>query len=171
MCSSKLLLFTFYILFTLELHPRRSFQHGWNSPKLPNLSTETLLQIFSYLDPVHSTCLGLVCRNLYEIHFSKHKNIPLDAFTYDCPGSKSHLSTMCYLFNHLQDWKPADLIHCWRCHKFCKSNSAAQSGPLLGKCDTCARHEHEISQYRVSLWQRSIQTRQLAPPPQTPRTS
>jgi hypothetical protein len=79
----------------------RIFNMSGTSSQLASLSTELLLQIFSYLDPVHSTCVGLACRRLYQIHFSKHKRIPLNAFTYDCPISKSHLLTMCYLFSHV----------------------------------------------------------------------
>ena len=133
---------------------------------LASLSTELLLQIFSYLDPVHSTCLGLSCRRLYHIHFSKHKTVHLDAFTYECPIPNSDLLTMCYLFSHLDDWSPANLVHCWRCHKFCKSDSITQTGPLFGKCNACMRHDRDHS--RSSFWQFSVQTRQLGPPPPPP---
>jgi hypothetical protein len=136
------------------------FKMAESSSLLPALSTELLLQIFSHLDPVHSTCLGLACRRLYHVYSLKHKKIPLDAFTYDCPIPSSNLSTMCYLFHHLEDWKPAHLMHCWRCHKFGESDSFTQTGPLFGKCIACVQHEHNHSQ--SSSWQFSVHTRQLA---------
>jgi len=140
----------------------RIFKMARRSSLLPSLPTEALLQIFSYLDPVHSTCLGLACRRLYNVYSLNHRKIPLDAFTYDCPIPDSNLSTMCYLFHHLEDWKPAHLMHCWRCHKFGESNSVAQTGPLSGKCVACVQHEQNHSY--SSSWQISVHTRQLAVP-------
>ncbi len=131
---------------------------------LPLLSTEILVQIFTYLDPVHSTCLALACRRLYHIHFSKYENqrIALESFTYDCPIPGSNHFTLCYLFSHLKDWKPKDLVHCWGCHKFCKSNSAnkTQTSPLIGKCESCTRHELEL--HKSSRWRLSTQSLELS---------
>ncbi|PMD47929.1 hypothetical protein L207DRAFT_561314 [Hyaloscypha variabilis F] len=44
---------------------------------LLQLPTEILLAIFSFLDPVTSTCLGLTCTRLYAMHRSQHPK-PID---------------------------------------------------------------------------------------------
>lgn len=44
---------------------------------LPTLPLEVLLEIFDWLDPIYSTCLGLTCKALYSVYRRKHKS-PVD---------------------------------------------------------------------------------------------
>jgi hypothetical protein len=114
-----------------------------NPTNILSLSTELLVQIFGHLDPVHSTCLGLVSRRLWVIHTSLNKKIALDAFTYECPVPSTNMSTICFLYTHLQDWKPKSLIYCGACHKFCRTNNlrGKLATILHSRCDTCTSKE------------------------------
>lgn len=104
-----------------------------------SLSYELHMQILGYLDPVHSMCLGLTCRQLYATHSSLCKPLPLNAFTYECPIPSTNLSTICFLFTHLETWKPRTLKYCGGCHKFCLTNNV--TGPARGRCDRCFSKE------------------------------
>lgn len=104
-----------------------------------SLPYELHRQILSYLDPVHSMCLGLTCRQLYAIHSSLHKPLPLNAFTYECPIPSTNLSTICFLFTHLETWKAQGLKYCGGCHKFCTTNNS--TGCARGRCDKCFAQE------------------------------
>lgn len=105
-----------------------------------SLSTEIYIQIFSYLDPVHSTCLGLIARRLYKVHFALRRKVPLDSCTYECPIPSTNLCTLCFLHTHLQDWRPRNLTYCGGCHKFCRTSNwnGKHIDLLRARCDSCA---------------------------------
>ena len=119
-------------------------------PILSSLSTELQLQIFKYLDPVHSTCLGLTSKHFYALHCSLHQRIPLDACTYDCPVSGERTS-ICFLSNHLQNWKPQNLSYCFNCHKF---------RPRVGvevwawRCEKCCHDDAFITRKWMVDWEK-----------------
>jgi hypothetical protein len=109
-----------------------------NPTNVLSLSTELLVQIFGHLDPVHSTCFGLVSRRLWAIHTSLNKKIALDACTYECPVPSTSMFTICFLYTHLRDWKPKSLMYCGGCHKFCRGKLTTI---LHSRCDTCRSKE------------------------------
>jgi hypothetical protein len=129
-------------------------------PNLLSLSTELHVQICDYLHPVHSTCLGLVCRRLYAAHFIAHKRVPLNAFTYECPIPSTSLCTVCFLFTHLENWKPPHLKYCAGCHKFCKTHNSRQTHLPHRRCHKCYHQEPgQHSQYWMgSMWPLSPRT-------------
>lgn len=106
---------------------------------LLSLPFELHKQILGYLDPVHSMCLGLTCKQLYAIHSSLRKPLPLNAFTYECPISPTNRTSICYLFTHLETWKPSTVKYCGGCHRLCSTNNS--TGPALGRCDKCSAKE------------------------------
>lgn len=106
---------------------------------LLSLSPELYAQIFSYLDPVHRTCLALSSKPLYLICRTIYKPLSLDAFTYECPVPLSNQFSLCFLYIHLQEWKPADLKYCGGCHKFCRTSNNISAG--RGRCDRCSANE------------------------------
>jgi hypothetical protein len=108
---------------------------------LLSLSTELYMQIFSYLDPIHATCLGLASRKLYAIYVVLHRKLPLDSFTYDCPIPSTNLHTLCFLYTHLENWKPSYLSLCGGCHKFCRPNKSNGVLPPRERCRGCSRQE------------------------------
>jgi hypothetical protein len=114
-----------------------------NPTNVLSLSTELLIQVFGHLDPVHSTCLGLVSRRLWAIYTSLNKKIALDACTYECPVPSTNMSTLCFLHTHLQDWMPKTLIYCGACHKFCRTNNSRGKPVTIlhSRCDTCTSIE------------------------------
>lgn len=114
---------------------------------LLSLSYELHSQILSYLDPVHSMCLGLACKHLYAIHASIYKTppLPLNAFTYECPIPSTDLSTICFLFTHLETWKPPTLKYCGGCHKFCLTSK--HTGQARQRCDRCISNRVDYSDW------------------------
>lgn len=83
-----------------------------NPPKAPSNPNPTasltttpydiLLQIFTYLHPAESACLGLTHRALYAIHHSLHPRIFL---TSTMPSTNRPLHAM------LKNWMPSDLTY------------------------------------------------------------
>jgi hypothetical protein len=65
--------------------------------KLESLLSEILLQIFSNLDPVHSTCFGLASKRFYPIHCELHGSVKLTRVAED--GEKRELRKL------LDGWK------------------------------------------------------------------
>ena len=104
-----------------------------------SLSFELQMHILSFLDPVHSMCFALACKQLYAIHSTLHKPLPLNAFTYECPISSSDRVGVCHLFTHLEKWKPSDVKYCGGCHKFCLTNNP--TGGARGRCNRCLEKE------------------------------
>ena len=96
-------------------------------------------QILNYLDPVHSMCLGLTCRQLYAIHSNPHKPSPLNTFTIECPIPSANLSTICFPFTHLETRRPGGLKNCGGCHQFCSTNNSTACA--RGRCDRCFAQE------------------------------
>lgn len=105
------------------------------------LSTELYMQIFSYLDPVHATCLGLASRTLYAAYIVLHKKLPLDSFTYECPIPSTNHHTLCFLYTHLEAWKPSYLSFCGGCHKFCRPSNSSGVVPPRERCHECSQQE------------------------------
>src|SRR5580700_2486935 len=96
---------------------------GFSKPKastlsLTDLPVEILLEIFSYLDVGHSTCLGLASKYLYAVHCSLRRpgTIRLETL---CPTRKYKVST---LYEVLEDWYPPGFEYCWneqsRCGRY-----------------------------------------------------
>ncbi|KAN0121896.1 hypothetical protein V8E51_000222 [Hyaloscypha variabilis] len=50
---------------------------------LLDLPYDIIFEIFDYLHPIHSACLGLTCKAFYPIHWSLHPKIPLHTATLD----------------------------------------------------------------------------------------
>ena len=124
-----------------------------------SLSFELQSQIPSYLDPMHSTCLGLTYKRLYAIHPSLSKITPLDAFTYECLIPSTALSTICFLFTHLESWKPPALNYCGGCRKSCRTSKASEQARQ--RCDRCISTHVEYHCFRW-LYLRTLPGEDLA---------
>jgi hypothetical protein len=87
------------------------------TPQIPKMNilalpSELQLEIFSYLDPVSSTCFGLSCKRFYAIHVhntttKKNDKVSLEAWVI-LPASR--LSGR-HLFELLGDWMPPGLAY------------------------------------------------------------
>jgi len=108
------------IMRRLSLLPHRS--HG---PTLTFLPTELQLGIFSYLDLIDSTCLGLTSRNLYVVHRAIHgTKIPLNTRRIGPNSLESAWEVVgkqeckqcgiyrCELHQHIKTWMPKELEYC-----------------------------------------------------------
>ncbi len=51
---------------------------------MSRLPLELQLRIFTYLNPVTSTCLGLTCKELWGIHKSRHNSVCLTEMSERC---------------------------------------------------------------------------------------
>jgi hypothetical protein len=129
----------------ISTHETPSIMSG-NHNSILSLPAALQIQIFSYLNPIHSMCLGLSSKQLYTVHCSLHKSIPLNAFTYECPIPSTGLSTLCHLYTHLHDWKPAHLKYCGGCQKFCSTSSHPLDNSR-GRCAKCLAKD-ELGAYR-----------------------
>jgi len=65
------------------------------------LFPEIHLEIFKYLDPVESTCLGLACKEFYPIHRQLHGTVSLQTKT---------TRNNC-LFSFLRDWHGNKMVY------------------------------------------------------------
>jgi hypothetical protein len=86
-------------------------------PHITTLQTETHLKIFSHLNTVHSTCVGLACKQFHEIHFSIHGRVSTEAWCGDFSPSeiaraeregKILVSPLCDL---LETWMGPNLVY------------------------------------------------------------
>ncbi len=95
------------------------------APSLPLLPTELKLEIFSYLDLIDSTCLGLTSRNLYVVHRAIHgTKIPLNTrrigpnkleSAWEVVGKQECKQCgiyRCELHQHIKTWMPMELEYC-----------------------------------------------------------
>jgi hypothetical protein len=74
---------------------------------LGSLPEELILNIFSYLCPVHSACLGLTCKRFYKHHRELHGRVALDS---RCPAKKAWGLK---LYDLLEEWHPPGFVYCW----------------------------------------------------------
>lgn len=94
-------------------------------PALDTLPTELHLEIFSYLDKIDSTCLGLASRNLYLVFRALHgTKMPLNTrrvgpnkleSAWKALGKQecSHCGTYrCELHRHIKTWMGPDVEYC-----------------------------------------------------------
>jgi hypothetical protein len=95
---------------TLISHTKRS-----NKQFFKATPDEIVLEIFSYLDPCTSTCLGLTCKQFYAIHTKIHGKASLFYTVKLNEGMHMHL------FYLLHDWVKA-LVYTQSCSK--KTGSA-----------------------------------------------
>lgn len=108
------------IIRRLSLLPTRE-----SAPTLPLLPTELKLEIFSYLDLIDSTCLGLASPNLYVVHRAIHgTKIPLNTrrigpnkleSAWEVVGKQECKQCgiyRCELHQHIRTWMPKDLEYC-----------------------------------------------------------
>ena len=70
--------------------------------RVESLPSEILLQIFSHLDPVNSTCFGLASKRFYPIHCELHRSVKLTREAEDGKGRE--------LRKLLDEWKGAWLM-------------------------------------------------------------
>lgn len=57
-------------------------------PHITTLPTEMHLKIFSHLNAIYSTCVGLACKQFHEIHFSIHGRVSIEAWCGDFSPSE-----------------------------------------------------------------------------------
>ncbi|KAH8766566.1 hypothetical protein BGZ57DRAFT_930399 [Hyaloscypha finlandica] len=74
------------------------------SSRIASIPSELQLEIFSYLDPVSSTCLGLTCKKLYSLSKKVRGATKLNA-VYWVPGGRSFN----YLGDLLEKWAGQNL--------------------------------------------------------------
>lgn len=97
-------------------------QESSDSP-LANIPPELQNKLFSYLDLVTSTCLGLTSKKLYAIHKSYHSDATITLFSQtDFFGSGTRVKRFC-LVQLLEDWirgkiSPWTLANCLRTAEF-----------------------------------------------------
>lgn len=88
-------------------------------PPLLNIPTELHLLIFSHLDPVDSTCLGLTNAHFYNLQKALNGNVTLETCRkgrpwefhgkQECRHCGNH---RCQLYMHLRDWMPTKYEYC-----------------------------------------------------------
>jgi hypothetical protein len=86
---------------------------------LTNIPTELHILIFSYLDPLDSTCLGLTNAHFYNLQKALHATIPIstrrEGRPWELHGKQEcrHCGTHgCQLHLHLRDWVPEKYEYC-----------------------------------------------------------
>jgi hypothetical protein len=102
-----------------------SLPHCSSGATLPSLPTELQLEIFSYLDQIDSTCLGLTSRRTYTIYRAIHgTKMPLNTrrngpnkleAAWEVVGK--HMCQHCGMYRcelhaHIKSWMPAGLEYC-----------------------------------------------------------
>ncbi|PBP18608.1 F-box domain-containing protein [Diplocarpon rosae] len=108
------------IIRRLSLIPTRD-----TAPSLALLPNELKLEIFSYLDLIDSTCLGLTAPNLYVAHRAIHgTKIPLNTrrigpnkleSAWEVVGKQECKQCgiyRCELHSHIKAWMPKELEYC-----------------------------------------------------------
>jgi hypothetical protein len=95
---------------------------------LPGLLPELQLQIFSYLDPCFSTCLGLTCKRFYGIHRHLHGTVSAMEFDYVGPNKWFWLR----LCDYLDEWSSPDWTWSWAKGKFIRSEESEATGVMRG---------------------------------------
>lgn len=61
----------------LVLYVLAVYETGSAKPTLTNAPSEVILEILSRLDPVSSVCLGLNCKQLYNIHWDLNGKVKI----------------------------------------------------------------------------------------------
>ncbi|KAJ5041086.1 uncharacterized protein L3040_005640 [Drepanopeziza brunnea f. sp. 'multigermtubi'] len=95
------------------------------APSLSQLPTELKLEVFSYLDLIDSTCLGLASPPLYVVHRAIHgTKIPLNTrrvgpnrleSAWEVVGKQECKQCgiyRCELHQHIKTWMPKELEYC-----------------------------------------------------------
>jgi hypothetical protein len=124
-----------------------------NTPScITSLPTELHYMIFSELDAIDSTCLGLTNSHFYSMQQSLHGKVPLNmrrkgpnplerAWKGNCRHCGAH---RCQLYRHLKDWMPTDYEYCAIRQVYgCEAEEGAErycyrSNP--SKPEFCGRH-------------------------------
>jgi len=126
-------------------------------PALHTLPTELHLEIFSYLDKIDSTCLGLSSRNLYLVFRALHgTKMPLNtrrigpnrlesAWEFLGKQECKHCGMYrCELYRHIGTWMGDDVEYCAMKRNFgIKAPNGAADGCYRGKPSKpkrCGRH-------------------------------
>jgi F-box-like len=92
--------------------------HPQTPPVLSSLAllpSELLLKIFSDLDPVYSTCLGLTCKRLYVLHRELHGSVRLET---RCHTGRNQGPR---LYELLEEWHLPGFEMCWCGHSRVKT--------------------------------------------------
>jgi hypothetical protein len=119
---------------------------------LTNMPTELHLLIFSHLDPLDSTCLGLTNAHFYHIHNALNGTVPISTHrrgrSWEFHGKQKcrHCrNPKCQLHMHLRDWMPEKYEYCavrqvygLRAKGGGDAGFCYRSNPL--KPDRCGRH-------------------------------
>jgi len=119
---------------------------------LTNIPTELHFLIFSHLDPLDSTCLGLTNAHFYNIHNALNGTVPISTHrrgrTWEFHGKQKcrHCGTpKCQLHMHLRDWMPEKYEYCairevyaLKAKEGAKMGHCYRSNPL--KPERCGRH-------------------------------
>lgn len=95
-------------------------QPAKTSTGITSIPTELHYMIFSHLDPIDSTCLGLTNSHFYSMQQSLNGQVPLGtrrtgpnplerAWKGNCRHCGAH---RCQLYRHLKDWMPTDYEYC-----------------------------------------------------------
>ncbi|KAH7419938.1 hypothetical protein BKA64DRAFT_699941 [Cadophora sp. MPI-SDFR-AT-0126] len=129
-----------------------------SAANIEGMPTELKLEIFSYLDLIDSTCLGLTSPNLYVVHRAIHgTKVPLNTRRVgpnslesawevvgkqECKQCKMY---RCELHEHIKTWMPKDLEYCSMKRNFglrAKENATHQScyRGKPSKPHRCGRH-------------------------------
>ncbi|RDW91222.1 hypothetical protein BP5796_02387 [Coleophoma crateriformis] len=135
---------------------RKAENRAATGPSLHALPTELHFEIFSYLDNIDATCLGVTCKNAYGVYQATHANVPLtqrrvgpnkleSAWSYLGKQQCTHCGLYrCELHTHLASWVPADVEYCALKGKF---GPAAAPGArstcyrgIPSKPHVCGRH-------------------------------
>jgi hypothetical protein len=106
----------------ISLLPQTQRKDG---PSLDTLASELQLQIFSYLDKIDSTCLGLTSPRAYTIYRAIHgTKMPLNTRRIGPNKLESAWEVIgkqeckqcgvyrCELYQHIKSWMPKDLEYC-----------------------------------------------------------
>ncbi|KAL3424314.1 hypothetical protein PVAG01_03595 [Phlyctema vagabunda] len=135
---------------------RKAEDRAATGPSLRALPTELHFEIFSYLDKIDATCLGVTCKNAYGVYQATHSVVPLNqrrvgpnklesAWKHLAKQACTHCGIYrCELHTHLADWMPENLEYCAMKAKFGPKAIAGSRGSCFrgvpSKPHVCGRH-------------------------------
>jgi hypothetical protein len=91
--------------------------------------SEITLMIFSYLNPVHSICLGLTCKNFYTIHRSIHGTVKVTQVYHECVKYVKGFAYHNFQANHLEEWMKPKWVWSRLKWKYVKDEDLSYSDP------------------------------------------